>query len=87
MRTRTLIPTLALLAFAATDATAQADAQTDADFSREGDRSAKDALEGQTAPTLEMQSWLNAGGEDGTIALDLADLRGSVVVLDFWGTW
>ena len=54
------------------------------DFAREGkNRGVKDALEGKVAPALQVSAWLNTGGE----ALDLAALRGKVVVLDFWGTW
>lgn len=54
------------------------------EFPREGkNREAKDALEGQAPPALEATGWLNTGGA----ALDLAELRGKVVVLDFWGTW
>ena len=53
-------------------------------FGREGkDRTAKDALENKPAPALHVSDWMNsqAGG------MRLGDLRGKVVVLDFWGTW
>lgn len=54
------------------------------DFQREsGDRELKDALEGKTPPALQVDGWLNAGGK----SLDLASLRGKVVLIDFWGTW
>lgn len=38
------------------------------------------SLEGKPAPTLETDAWI---GE----AVDLADTRGKVVVVDFWATW
>lgn len=50
----------------------------DEDFRREQDLS---HLEGEPAPALAVESWI------GSEPLDLADLRGKVVVLDFWGTW
>jgi hypothetical protein len=54
------------------------------DFPREdGDREAKDAMEGKAPPALSVANWMNIEGD----ALDLASLRGKVVVLDFWGTW
>ena len=43
----------------------------------------KDALEGKLPPKLVVTNWMNTNGK----ALDLASLRGKVVVLDFWGTW
>lgn len=55
-------------------------------FPREGEgegRAKKDALEGKAPPRLAVESWMNTEGK----ALDLASLRGKVVVLDFWGTW
>lgn len=57
------------------------------DFKRErgkGDAkdAAKDALEGKVPPKLAVGSWMNTEG-----ALKLADLRGKVIVLDFWGVW
>lgn len=51
------------------------------DFKREQDLSAK---EGQPAPALQADQWLNT--EDGK-AIDLKSLKGKVVVIDFWGTW
>lgn len=75
--------TMVLLALLAGASPAAAQAGSDTDFAREGERSAKDALEGRPAPALAVQDWIHApqGG------LDLASLRGRVVVLDFWGTW
>ena len=55
-------------------------------FQREGNakaRVAKDRLEGRTPPPLQVSGWLNAPKK----GLRLADLRGKVVVLDFWGVW
>jgi len=54
------------------------------DFQREsGKRDVKDAMEGKAPPALHVDSWLNTGGK----SLDLASLRGKVVLIDFWGTW
>jgi thiol-disulfide isomerase/thioredoxin len=53
---------------------------------REGEpseRTAQDALEDQAPPPLAVENWLNTGGQP----LDLAQLRGKVVLVDFWGTW
>lgn len=45
-------------------------------------RAAWDPLEGKAAPTLEkLTGWMN------TDARSWDDLKGKVVVLDFWGTW
>jgi len=44
------------------------------------DRAPEDLIN-VSAPELEIEAWLN------TPALSLADLRGKVVVLDFWATW
>ena len=55
------------------------------DFRREGkpeQRALKDPLEGKAPPALQVESWLNTEKP-----IDLADLRGKVVVLDFWGVW
>jgi thiol-disulfide isomerase/thioredoxin len=38
-------------------------------------------LIGQKAPALSAETWLNSG------PLKLADLKGQVVVIDFWATW
>lgn len=56
------------------------------DFVREGKgekRKAKDALEGKAPPALQVQDWTNTDGK----ALKLADFKGKVVVLKFWGVW
>lgn len=56
------------------------------DFKREGDaekRALKDPLEGKPPPELQVTSWLNSDGK----ALTLKELRGKVIVLDFWGVW
>ena len=55
-------------------------------YQREGkpaQRVQKDALEGKAPPALQVTNWLNTDG----LPLDLAALRGKVVLLDFWGTW
>ena len=74
----TVLSSMALLA-----GPALADQPAD-DFGREDkNREAKDLLEGQAPPPLIAEGWLNTGGQP----LRLEDLRGKVVVLDFWGTW
>ena len=63
-------------------ATALAFAQGDG-FQREGDgerREALDKMEGQAAPAWEAESWVQ--GET-----TLKDLKGKVILLDFWGVW
>ena len=53
-------------------------------FAREDkNRHEKDPLEGHAPPALQVSDWMNTDGRP----LDLASLRGKVVVLDFWGTW
>jgi thiol-disulfide isomerase/thioredoxin len=38
-------------------------------------------MEGKAPPELSVQNWINGSG------MKLADLKGKVVVLDFWATW
>lgn len=60
-------------------------AQND-DFKREGQgdkRAAKDALEGKAPPALSVRGWVNTDGKE----LKLEDLKGKVVLIDFWGVW
>ena len=56
------------------------------DFERErssATTSLKDRMENKAPPSLQVQGWMNTGGQE----LQLAALRGNVVVLDFWGVW
>ena len=39
------------------------------------------AMQGKPAPALSLTNWINSK------ALNLADLKGKMVVLDFWATW
>jgi cytochrome c biogenesis protein CcmG/thiol:disulfide interchange protein DsbE len=49
---------------------------------REGDdRAEVDALEGKAPPELKLKDWTNGD------AVALADLKGKVVLIDFWATW
>jgi len=45
------------------------------------DRATQLALIGETAPDISVKTWINAG------PVTLADLRGRVVLLEFWATW
>jgi thiol-disulfide isomerase/thioredoxin len=40
-----------------------------------------DAMQGKAAPALQLDNWMNAK------PLQLSDLKGKIVVLDFWATW
>lgn len=44
-------------------------------------REAINAMQGKPAPALSVRNWLN------TKPLSTADLKGKIVVLDFWATW
>jgi cytochrome c biogenesis protein CcmG, thiol:disulfide interchange protein DsbE len=57
------------------------------DFKREGSpakRALKDPLEGKAPPPLQVTGWLNTKDNK---PLKLADLKGKVIILDFWGVW
>jgi hypothetical protein len=50
----------------------------------EGDPARRKHLEkiqGKPAPPLEIETWI------GSKPIKLSDLKGKVVMLDFWGTW
>jgi thiol-disulfide isomerase/thioredoxin len=49
---------------------------------REGE-TAKNELEGKSPPALQVRDWLNTDGKE----IKLAELKGKVIVLDFWGVW
>ena len=51
------------------------------DLKREQDLSSK---EGKPAPAIEADGWMNTPDNQ---PIDLAALKGKVVVIDFWGTW
>lgn len=60
----------------------------DDDFKRERspkNAATKDALEGKAPPPLVVTDWQNLPEE--VAALDWSQLKGKVVVIDFWGTW
>ena len=44
-------------------------------------RAALNALQGKPAPELQLNGWINSK------ALNLKQLKGKIVVLDFWATW
>jgi cytochrome c biogenesis protein CcmG/thiol:disulfide interchange protein DsbE len=44
-------------------------------------RSELDAMEGKAAPALQLDNWINGK------AVQLSELKGKIVVLDFWATW
>jgi thiol-disulfide isomerase/thioredoxin len=44
-------------------------------------RTALDAMHGQPAPELAVKDWINSK------PVKLADLKGKIVVVDFWATW
>ena len=57
------------------------------DLKRERGRSndaAKDAREGKPAPELSVVNWMNTETAEG---LKISDLKGKVVIIDFWGVW
>lgn len=83
MKSRWLILPVAICL--AGSAATQGDAPKDG-FPREGSpaqRAKRDSLEGKAPPALQVRDWLNTNGK----ALSLADLRGNVVLIDFWGIW
>ena len=52
-------------------------------FKREGKgerRSALDAMEGKKAPEWQVEEWISG-------KTTLKELKGKVVLIDFWGTW
>jgi cytochrome c biogenesis protein CcmG, thiol:disulfide interchange protein DsbE len=44
-------------------------------------RSELDAMQGKPAPALQLDNWMNSK------PVQLSDLKGKIVVLDFWATW
>ena len=59
-------------------------AAEDLSFAYEGNAQARERLsgiQGKKAPELQVKDWVNSG------ELKLEDLKGKIVVLDFWATW
>ena len=59
-------------------------AQETSKVNLEGDAQRRNLLskiQGKPAPPLEVENWF------GSKSLKLSNLRGKVVMLDFWGTW
>ncbi|MEM6883851.1 MAG: TlpA disulfide reductase family protein [Verrucomicrobiota bacterium] len=78
--TRTLTATIAAFLLISNSMSAAPDLS----FAFEGDaekRKRLKELQGQTAPKLDVSKWENSD------QLDLASLKGKIVVLDFWATW
>jgi len=44
-------------------------------------RAELDAMQGRPAPALELSNWINGK------PVQISDLKGKIVVLDFWATW
>ena len=44
-------------------------------------RTELDGMQGQPAPALDLSNWINGK------AVQVSDLKGKIVVLDFWATW
>src|SRR5262245_4046592 len=61
--------------------TASADDQNAPAQESNTNRAAINAMHGKPAPELSLKNWVNSK------ELKLADLRGKIVVLDFWATW
>jgi len=60
----------------------------DDDFARERtpkNQVAKDSLEQKAPPAFIAEGWVNLSKQ--AKSLSLAELRGKVVIIDFWGTW
>ena len=76
--------TAALVFFFAAILPAQGDDEFKRERSGRGNRDElKDGLEGKAPPALQVTGWMNAPGK----GHGLSDLKGKVVVLDFWGVW
>jgi thiol-disulfide isomerase/thioredoxin len=85
MEERTMKRTLTVAIALALMGAAPQDKKAD-DFKREGDgerRAQLDEMEGKAPPELKVTDWQNTAGK----VLRLRDLRGKVVVIDFWGVW
>lgn len=52
-------------------------------YGTRGMRSFNNSLEGKPAPNFQIKHWINSPDHE----LKLKDLKGKVVLLDFWGTW
>lgn len=78
MRTNARFPLLVAALFLFTGLALSADAPVLEDSKQ---RTTLDAMQGKPAPALALKEWMNSK------PLTLADLKGKIVVLDFWATW
>ena len=80
MKVRFISPLVVLLLGIAQPATSGDNPATPT-LEKNKNREAVDAMHGKPAPALALKNWLNSQ------PLTLADLKGKIVVLDFWATW
>lgn len=76
-----LLSLAACVSFALAASPLNADELTAAGEGKPDRRAKLAALEGKPAPDLQVSGWVNGK------PLKLSDLKGKVVVLDFWATW
>ena len=77
----TILLIASTMVFAASCPSASAADTTAPALEDNANRNAINAMQGQPAPALAVGGWINSN------PLTLADLKGKIVVIDFWATW